>query len=210
MTKLIVVIGVTGNQGGSVALRFLQDPNYRVRGLSRNPASEKSKELAAKGVEIVQAELNDVESLKKAFAGANLIFSVTQYWEPFFRPDCREEAKKQGISCRRYAYDVELQQGKNITDAAATVVDSLEPNGFLVSTLSHAGKCSKGVHTEAYHFDSKADVFPYYVQEKYPALAAKMSCIHTGFFMTSYQLLSTAWYAKVRTTPIHDMGDSVC
>ncbi|TGJ81569.1 hypothetical protein E0Z10_g7191 [Xylaria hypoxylon] len=162
MPKLICVIGVTGNQGGSVAQRFLKDPNYKVRGLTRDPASEKARQLAAQGIEIVQAELNDVQSLVDAFKGASLIFSVTQYWEPFFRPDCRQEAEAQGISCRKYAYDVEYQQGRNIADAAATAVDSLEPNGFLISTLSHAGKCSRGAIKEAYHFDSKADVFPPY------------------------------------------------
>ncbi|KAI0426599.1 hypothetical protein F5Y09DRAFT_318394 [Xylaria sp. FL1042] len=196
MPKLICVIGVTGNQGGSVAQGFLKDSNFKVRGLTCDPSSKKAKQLAAQGIEIVQAELNDVQSLINAFKGANLIFSVTQYWEPFFRPDCRQEAQAQGISCRKYAYNVEYQQGRNIADAAASIVDSLEPNGFLVSTLSHAGICSKGVFKEAYHFDSKADAFPLYVDEKYPALAAKMSCIHTGVFMTSHRLLPTAWYAK--------------
>ncbi|KAI1349391.1 hypothetical protein F5Y01DRAFT_327463 [Xylaria sp. FL0043] len=196
MPKLICVVGVTGNQGGSVAQRFLKDPAFKVRGLTRDPTSEKAKQLAAEGVELMQADLNDVQSLKNAFKGANLIFSVTQYWEPFFRPDCRQEAQAQGISCREYAYNVEYQQGRNIADAAASTIDSLEPNGFLVSTLSHAGICSKGVIKEAYHFDSKADVFPLYVNEKYPALAAKMSCIQTGAFMTSYRLLPTVWYAK--------------
>lgn len=197
MSKLICVIGVTGNQGGSVAERFSKDPNYRVRGLTRNPNSARAQQLAAQGIEIAKAELEDVRSLETAFTGANIIFSVTQYWEPFFRPDCRQKAQEQGISCAKYAYDVESQQGRNIADAAATVVGSLEPNGFLVSTLSHAGECSKGAFKELYHFDSKADVFPKYVNEKYPALAAKMSCIHTGYFMTSYRLLPTCWLAKV-------------
>lgn len=198
MPKLICVIGVTGNQGSSVALRFIKDANYRVRGLTRNPASAKAQELAALGIEIVQAELNDVQSLKDAFAGANLIFSVTNYWEPFFRPDCRQEAAAQGISCRKYAYNVEYQQGCNIADAAAATVDTLEPNGFLVSTLSHAGECSHGAFKELYHFDAKADVFPNYVNEKYPSLSSKMSCIQTGYFMTSYRLVPSAYFAKVR------------
>ncbi|KAK0615552.1 NAD(P)-binding protein, partial [Bombardia bombarda] len=194
--KLIVVIGATGNQGGSVARRFIQDPQFAVRGLTRNPLSPAAQALSALGVEVVQAELDDVESLKPAFAGANLIFSVTQYWEPFFRPDCRAKAQELGITCRRYAYDVEYQQGKNIADAAATVVDTLEENGFLVSTLSHARKCSKGKFTDLYHFDSKADIFPDYVTDKYAALAAKMSCIQTGYFMTSYQILPDSYFNK--------------
>lgn len=151
MAKLICVVGVTGNQGGSVAQRFLKDPNYRIRGITRNPASPAACKLANQGVEIVQADLDDVESLTAAFTGANLIFSVTNYWEPFFRPDYRQRAAQAGISCRHHAYDVELQQGKNIADAAARTVDSLDPNGFVASTLSHARKCSGGAFKERRH-----------------------------------------------------------
>lgn len=84
MSKLIAVIGITGNQGGSVAQRVLQDANYRVRGVTRNPDAPKAKEFRAQGAEIVQADLDDVESLKKAFSQASVIFTVTNYWEPFF------------------------------------------------------------------------------------------------------------------------------
>ncbi|KAK1758992.1 hypothetical protein QBC47DRAFT_436458 [Echria macrotheca] len=195
--KIIAVVGATGNQGGSVARRFLQDSSYTVRALTRNPSSDASRELAALGAEIVQADLDDPASLERAFRGANVIFSVTQYWEPFFRPDCRAKAAELGVSCRRYAYDVELAQGKNIADAAAATVDSLDANGFLVSTLSHAGKCSGGKLTEVYHFDSKADVFPGYVNDRYPELAAKMSCIHTGYFMTSHRILPSSYFQKL-------------
>lgn len=198
--KLVVVVGATGNQGGSVARRFLQDPRYAVRGLTRDPSSAAAKELAALGAEMVRADLDDVKSLEAAFAGANLIFSVTNYWEPFFRPDCRAKAAELGVTCRRYAYDVEYQQGKNIADAAATVVDSLEENGLLASTLSHAGKCSGGKFKDLYHFDAKADVFPDYVAAMYPALAAKMSCIQTGFFTTSHRILPGAYFKKVCST----------
>ena len=199
--KLIVVVGATGNQGGSVARRFLQDPRYAVRGLTRNTSSPASQALAALGAEMVAADLDDCQSLDAAFAGANIIFSVTNYWEPFFRPDYRETAKGLGVTCRRYAYDVEYSQGKNIADAAAKVVDTLDNNGFLVSTLSHARKCSGGKFTDLYHFDSKADIFPDYVREEHPALAAKMSCVQTGFFMTSHAILPNSYFQKVRCCP---------
>ncbi|KAL3419262.1 NmrA-like family protein [Phlyctema vagabunda] len=196
MTKLVCIIGITGNQGGSVAQRFLQDPNYHIRGITRDPASPTAKKLAAQGIEIVQADLDDVESLTAAFAGASLIFSVTNYWEPFFRPDCRVKAAEADISIRKYAYQVEAQQGKNIADAAAANVQGLDENGFIASTLSHASKCSKGAFEELYHFDSKADIFPYYVDEKYPELAVKMSCVQTGYFMSSYKIAPDAYFSK--------------
>ncbi|EAQ88704.1 hypothetical protein CHGG_05323 [Chaetomium globosum CBS 148.51] len=195
--KLVVVVGATGNQGGSVARRFLQDSRFAVRGLTRDPSSAAAKELAALGVEVVRADLDDVDSLKTAFAGANIIFSVTNYWEPFFRPDGRAKAQELGITCRRYAYDVEYQQGKNIADAAATVVDSLEENGLLASTLSHAAKCSNGKFKDLYHYDAKADIFPDYVAATHPQLAAKLSCIQTGFFTTSHRILPGAYFKKL-------------
>ncbi|KAI0708570.1 hypothetical protein C8Q76DRAFT_770441 [Earliella scabrosa] len=103
-SKLICIVGATGNQGGCVARRFLADPSYRA--------------LAAAGAEIVYADLDDIESVAAAFS----IFSVANYWEPFFRPDCRQRTAEASISCRKYAYRVELQQGKNIADAAARTV----------------------------------------------------------------------------------------
>ncbi|OKL56785.1 hypothetical protein UA08_07798 [Talaromyces atroroseus] len=196
MSKLAVIIGVTGNQGGSVARRFLQDPRYRVRGITRDPASAKAQELSSQGMEIVKADLEDVDSLVAAFRGANVIFSVTNYWEPFFRPDHRQAAADAGISIRQHAYNVEYRQGKNIADAAAVVVDSLDDNGFLASTLSHGTKSSKGLYQELYHFDAKADIFPYYVEEKWPQLAAKTSYIQTGFFTRSYNFVPTAYFQK--------------
>lgn len=197
MTKLIVVVGATGNQGGSVAARFLKDPTYKVRALTRNPSSDASKKLAESGAEVVQCNLDDISSLKSAFQGASLIFSVTQYWEPFFRPDSREAAAAQSLTCRKYAANVEYQQGINIADAAATVVDTLEPNGFIASTLSSAKKCAPERYPHLYHFDAKADVFPGYVEEKYPELAKKMSCVQTGYFTSSYLFVPDAYFSKV-------------
>ncbi|KAL6692821.1 NAD(P)-binding protein [Trichoderma pleuroticola] len=194
--RLICVVGATGNQGGSVARRFLA-AGFRVRGLTRNSTSPAAKELAAQGAELVEANLDDPSSLHQAFAGANVIFSVTDYWEPFFHPQCRKAAEAQGISYRRFAYDTEYRHGKNIADAAAKVAGSLDANGFLVSTLSHAGKCSNGKFKELYHFDSKADIFPTYVEEHYPELAAKMSCIQTGFFYTSFNILPHSYFGRL-------------
>ncbi|KAK7419787.1 hypothetical protein QQX98_003159 [Neonectria punicea] len=203
--KVICVIGATGNQGGSVARRF------RKAGFSK---------LAIEGIEVVKVDLDNVDSLISVFHGANVIFSVTNYWEPFFRPDYRQKTEELGISCRKLASDAEYQQGKNVADAAAATVDA---NGFLVSTLSHAGKCSQGAFTELYHFDAKVDIFPIYVQDKYPELASKMSCVQTGFFFTSFntscpthtsasfQMAFTASPDKPvpHLVPVGDMGNFV-
>lgn len=202
--KLIVVVGATGNQGGSVARRFLAEglDRFRVRGLTRDPSSGPARELAALGAEVVRADLNDVGSLEAAFRGANVIFGVTNYWEPFFPhkiEDSQAQVKALGLGgVREYAGRLELAQGKNIADAAAATEDTLDANGFIASTLSHAGRCSGGRFEELYHFDAKADVFPHYVREKHPKLADKMSCVQTGYFMTSHRILPDSYFVKVR------------
>lgn len=80
--KLIAVVGATGSQGGGLVQAILADPAQRfaVRALTRNARSEKSLALAAAGAEVVEADLDDEASLRKAFDGAHGAFVVTNYW----------------------------------------------------------------------------------------------------------------------------------
>jgi uncharacterized protein YbjT (DUF2867 family) len=101
MAKIIAVVGATGVQGGGLARAILADPGsgFSVRAITRDPSKDNAKALAAKGAEVVSANLDDLESLKKAFAGAHGVFAVTNFWEHF-------SAEK------------EKAQAKNIADAA--------------------------------------------------------------------------------------------
>lgn len=56
------------HERGNQATRTIAVP--QVRAISRTPTSEKSKALAARGCEVVQADMSDVDSLKAAFTGA--------------------------------------------------------------------------------------------------------------------------------------------
>ncbi|KAK6222482.1 nad -binding protein [Colletotrichum tabaci] len=75
VSKLIVVLGATGNQGGSVVDAFLPQPGWQVRAITRDSSSARSKSLAGRGVEVVEANLNAPETLLSAFEGARAIFS---------------------------------------------------------------------------------------------------------------------------------------
>lgn len=81
--KVIAVVGATGAQGGGLARAILDDPDgpFRVRALTRNARSEKAAELARLGAEVVEADLDDLESLKLAFGGAYGAYCVTNFWE---------------------------------------------------------------------------------------------------------------------------------
>jgi uncharacterized protein YbjT (DUF2867 family) len=83
--KIIAVVGATGAQGSGLVRAILSDKGggYAVRALTRNPGSDKAKELAGLGAEIVPADVGDEGSLKEAFRGAHGAFCVTFFWEHF-------------------------------------------------------------------------------------------------------------------------------
>jgi len=83
--KIIAVVGATGAQGGGLARAILADPagGYAARALTRKPEGDNAKKLAAGGAEVVACDIEDVEAVKKAFAGAYAAFCVTNYWEHF-------------------------------------------------------------------------------------------------------------------------------
>ncbi|KAL2061271.1 hypothetical protein VTL71DRAFT_7544 [Oculimacula yallundae] len=187
MSKLAVIVGITGNQGSSVAQSFLADPTWKIRGTSRDPKKASSLALIAKGIEIVPGDVDDVESLKAAFKGATLIFGNTAFSNDdafAMTTDADREKLAPGQTPREWAYELEVQQGKNIVDAAATATDTLEL--FIWSALSHAKKWSKGKYAGVYHFDSKATVTEY-LNEQYPKLAAKTSLLQLGLFITNWK-----------------------
>ena len=83
--KVIVVIGATGAQGGGLVRAILNDKNgdFSVRAVTRNVNSDKAKHLADLGAEVVAADVDDLESIKRAFAGAYGAYCVTFFWEHF-------------------------------------------------------------------------------------------------------------------------------
>ena len=98
--RTIVVTGATGLQGGAVAPRLLED-GWQVRGLTRNPASKRAQALGALGAEVVQGDMAEAASLRRAFEGAYGIYSVQN---PFIGGP-----------------EQEVRQGKNVAEVARDV-----------------------------------------------------------------------------------------
>jgi uncharacterized protein YbjT (DUF2867 family) len=101
MAKIIAVVGSTGAQGGGLVRAITADPGsgFSARAITRDTGKDKAKALAAAGAEVVSADLDNVESLKKAFAGAHGVYAVTNFWEHF-------------------SGEKEIAQAKNIAEAA--------------------------------------------------------------------------------------------
>ena len=80
--KIIVIFGATGAQGGGLARAILHDSNseFVVRAITRDPSSDKAKELLRLGAEVVAADIDDAENMKQVLDGAYGAYCVTFYW----------------------------------------------------------------------------------------------------------------------------------
>ena len=179
MSKTLVVVGATGLQGSAVVDYFLQhEPFYKLRGLTRKPTSDAAAALSKKGVEVVQADLEDVDSLKRAFAGANAIFAYTNFGELVMSQEAKQKWESGEVTwLGKAAGQMEIRQGKNIADAAADVP---ELERLVWSSLSDANKWSKGKYKNMYHFDSKAEVLDY--MQNSMGLKGKVGSVQMGVF----------------------------
>jgi uncharacterized protein YbjT (DUF2867 family) len=79
--NVVLVTGGTGSQGGATVTHLLAAKKVRVRVLTRSLESPKAKSLAARGVELVKGDFEDVASLRTALAGVSAAFSVQQWTE---------------------------------------------------------------------------------------------------------------------------------
>lgn len=83
--KIIAVVGATGAQGGGLVRAILSDGSggFTARALTRDVNSDKAKELARLGAEVVAADVDDAGSLERAFRGAYGAYCVTFFWAHF-------------------------------------------------------------------------------------------------------------------------------
>jgi uncharacterized protein YbjT (DUF2867 family) len=148
--KIIAVIGSTGSQGGGLCRAILSDPNggFACRAITRDPSKDKGKALAAHGAEVVSGNLDDVESLKKAFAGAYGVYVVTNFWEHF-------------------SGEKEKVQAKNAADAAKAagvkhvIWSTLEDTRKLMQTDDKRMPMLQEKYRVP-HFDAKAEADAYF------------------------------------------------
>ena len=163
MSKLLVVFGATGNQGGSVANYVLQDPElskqFKVRAVTRDPASGPSQSLANSGAEVVKGDVDDADSITAALKGAHTIFLPTvSVYDDQLRPR-------------------ELRQGKTVADAAVAAGASY----FIYSTLINTEAFTGGKIKHMQHFDTKYDVEQYI-----RGLPIKSAFFAPGTFMQNF------------------------
>ena len=93
----ILVLAVTGSQGGATARQLLKD-GRTVRGLTRNPNSKQAQALARIGVQLVEGNMADRAALERAVDGVDGVYAVTDFF--------------------RNGVDAETRHGKLIADVS--------------------------------------------------------------------------------------------
>jgi uncharacterized protein YbjT (DUF2867 family) len=162
--KIIAVTGATGAQGGGLVRAILADPSgpFTARALTRDPNSDKARALAALGAEVVQADVDDEASLRRAFQGAHGAYCVTFFWA-HMKPE------------------KELSEARNMAQAAKeakvahVIWSTLEDTRKLVP-LSDNRMPTLGGKYKVPHFDAKGEANRFFAELGVP----------TTFLMASF------------------------
>jgi uncharacterized protein YbjT (DUF2867 family) len=144
--KIIAVVGATGAQGGGLVRAIMNDKNgpFTARAITRDVNSDKAKLLSKLGAEVVAADVNEVESLKRAFKGAHGVYCVTFFWADF----SPENEKAQATNMARAAKDAGVQHA---------IWSTFEDTRKWIPLTDNRMPTLMGKYKVA-HFDAKSEV----------------------------------------------------
>ena len=122
--KTIFVTGATGNQGGAVA-RNLLAAGFNVKALTRNPDSQKAKNLKQLNAEVIKGDLNDPSSFAEHLKNVHGVFSVQTY---------------------EHGIEKEIKQGVALADLAKQ---------YAIPQFIYSSVIGSDAHTGIPHWESK-------------------------------------------------------
>jgi len=157
---LVVVVGATGEQGGSVIKALLEsDKPYRIRGFTRDPSKPASQDLIKQGVELVAVDprVGNEKQVSEAFNGASYVFGMTI---------ANIEANK----------DKEFAEGKLLVDAA----EAADVKLLVWSGLPDVAEISKGKYNISF-FAAKAEVIRYAQKRGIPIVTVIPASFYSNY-----------------------------
>lgn len=171
--RVIVVLGATGHQGGGVVRALLKSGSWLVRAGTRDPGSTKAQKLLDEEqtddgrLELVTTHVYDIETLRKAFAGAYGVFGITSEAHPD-----KEIVDEEGMKH-------EIEAGRNIVRAAK----ECSIQHFVFGSLPDMMKTTSGQFPKLFHMNNKYAVEKISREE----LPGRSTFLIPGFFYTNLQ-----------------------
>jgi uncharacterized protein YbjT (DUF2867 family) len=156
--KIVLITGATGRQGGAV-IRHMLNKGWKLRALTRNPNGSAARNLVAQGIEAIQGDLEDADSLVRAAHCVYGIYSVQDFWS---------------VGAKR-----EVQQGKNLADAAKKT--SVEH--FVYSSVGGAERNS-GID----HWESKWEIEKYIRKLGLPATMLRPAAFMENYYIDQVEI----------------------
>ncbi len=162
--RVIAVVGATGSQGGGLVRAIVNDPGsgFTARAITRNADSDAAKALKDLGAEVVAADVDDRESMRRAFQGAYGAFCVTFFWAHFSVEKEQAEAKMMAELAKE-------------TGLKHVIWSTLEDTRKWVPLSDNRMPTLQGKY-KVPHFDGKGEADDYFRQQGAP----------TTFLLTSF------------------------
>ncbi len=187
MSKAILIIGATGNQGGALISALITNPafspeTYTIYAVTRNPSSPSASALAAKSpaIKLIAGDINNVPAMFESLPSKPWgVFSV--------QPRGKDE----------------IPQGKAVVDAALKA----GVEHFVYTSVDRGGQSSDTTPTNVPHFKSKYEIEKYLL-DAVARSAGKMTytILRPVFFLDNLEggfvgkVIATAWRDHLPST----------
>jgi uncharacterized protein YbjT (DUF2867 family) len=167
--KIIAVVGATGAQGGGLVRAIQSDASgdFTARALTRDVNSDKAKALASLGAEVVQADIDDAATLRKAFDGAYGAYCVTFFWA-HFSPE-KEQAEAAAMA----------QAAKN-AGLKHVIWSTLDDTRKWIPLSDNRMPTLMGKY-KVPHFDAKGEANKFFTD-----LGLPVTLLHTSFYWENF------------------------
>jgi uncharacterized protein YbjT (DUF2867 family) len=167
--KTIAVIGATGAQGGGLVRAILKQGagEFAARAVTRNPNSDKARELARLGAEVVPGDVDDPASLRRAFTGAHGAFCVTFFWHHL-------SADKEIAEARSMAETAQA------TGVRHVIWSTLEDTRRWIPLGDNRMPTLQGKY-KVPHYDGKGEANHFFIDLRLP-----VTLLHTSFYWENF------------------------
>ena len=161
--KLIAAFGATGAQGGGLVRSILREPDgaFSVRAITRDRKAAKARALADAGADVVEADLDDTDSLVGALRGAHGAFAITNFWEHFSPEKEQSQARN-------------LVQAARLAKLKHVVWSTLEDTRLRVPLADDRMPTLLGRY-KVPHFDGKGEADAYFAEAGIPTTYLRTS-----------------------------------